>query len=182
MKLLQHLNPEQKAAVLHGEGPLLILAGAGSGKTRVIVHRIAYLIRKRGVPTWQILALTFTNKAAGEMKERVSKLLGDEELPLISTFHSACVRFLRRDIHHLGYQTNFTIYDDKDSEKLIKEILGEMNLDEKKFPAKLFAAAIDDNKNAGRYPEDIPAGDFFQEKISHVYAIIPGPSQEEQRP
>jgi DNA helicase II / ATP-dependent DNA helicase PcrA len=170
MKLLQHLNPEQKAAVLHGEGPLLILAGAGSGKTRVIVHRIAYLIRERGVPPWQILALTFTNKAAGEMKERVHKLLGDVELPLISTFHSACVRFLRRDIHHLGYQSNFTIYDDKDSEKLIKEILAEMNLDEKKFPAKLFAAAIDDSKNAGRNPENIPAGDFFQEKICRVYA------------
>jgi DNA helicase-2/ATP-dependent DNA helicase PcrA len=170
MKLLQQLNPAQKAAVLHGEGPLLILAGAGSGKTRVIVHRIAYLIRERSVPPWQILALTFTNKAAGEMKERVQKLLGGAELPLISTFHSACVRFLRRDVHHLGYQANFTIYDDKDSEKLIREILAEMNLDEKKFPPKLFAAAIDDSKNAGKGPEDLPAGDFFQEKVTRVYA------------
>ncbi len=170
MKLLHQLNPQQKAAVIHGEGPLLILAGAGSGKTRVIVHRIAYLIRERGVPPWQILALTFTNKAAGEMKERVKKLLDDGPLPLISTFHSACARFLRRDIHHLGYQTNFTIYDDKDSEKLIKEILAELNLDEKKFPAKLFAAAIDDSKNAGRGPEELPSGDFFQKKVALVYS------------
>jgi DNA helicase-2/ATP-dependent DNA helicase PcrA len=171
MKLLQHLNAAQKEAVLHGEGPLLILAGAGSGKTRVIVHRIAYLIEKLGVPPWQILAVTFTNKAAGEMKERVEKLLGGGELPLISTFHSACVRILRREIHHLGYQSNFAIYDDKDSERLIREILAEMNLDEKKFPARLFAAAIDDNKNAGRGPEDIPTGDYFQEKIAQVYSV-----------
>jgi DNA helicase-2/ATP-dependent DNA helicase PcrA len=170
MTLLNHLNPAQKAAVLHGEGPLLILAGAGSGKTRVIVHRIAYLIKKLGVPPWQILAVTFTNKAAGEMKERVEKLLGGGELPLISTFHSACVRILRRDIHHLGYQNNFVIYDDKDSEKLIKEILAEMNLDEKKFPARLFAAAIDDAKNAGKRAEDISGGDYFREKVSIVYA------------
>ncbi len=171
MKLLQHLNAAQKVAVLHGEGPLLILAGAGSGKTRVIVHRIAHLIKVLGVPPWQILAVTFTNKAAGEMKERVEKLLGGGELPLISTFHSACVRILRREIHHLGYQSNFAIYDDKDSEKLLKEILVEMGLDEKKFPPKLIAAAIDDSKNAGKRPEDIPTGDFFQEKIARVYAV-----------
>jgi DNA helicase-2/ATP-dependent DNA helicase PcrA len=170
MKLLNHLNAAQKTAVLHGEGPLLILAGAGSGKTRVIVHRIAYLIKKLGVPPWQILAVTFTNKAAGEMKERVEKLLGGGELPLISTFHSACVRILRRDINHLGYLNNFAIYDDKDSEKLIKEILAEMNLDEKKFPARLFAAAIDDAKNAGKRCEDMNADDYFGEKVCRVYA------------
>ena len=149
----------------------MILAGAGSGKTRVIVHRIAYLIQELGVPPWQILAVTFTNKAAGEMKERVEKLLGGGELPLISTFHSACVRILRRDIHHLGYQPNFAIYDDKDSEKLIKEILAEMNLDEKKFPARLFAAAIDDAKNSGKRPKDMPAGDFFQQRVAQVFAV-----------
>jgi DNA helicase-2/ATP-dependent DNA helicase PcrA len=169
MKLLHQLNPQQKEAVIHGEGPLLILAGAGSGKTRVIVHRIAYLVRERGVPPWQILALTFTNKAAGEMKERVKKLLDDGPLPLISTFHSACARFLRRDIHHLGYRTNFTIYDDKDSEKLIREILAELNLDDKKFPPKLFAAAIDDSKNRGMGPGELPSGDFFQKKVALVY-------------
>ena len=117
MNLLHNLNPPQKEAVLHGEGPLLILAGAGSGKTRVIVHRIAYLIREQGVRPWQILAVTFTNKAAGEMRERVEKLLGGGELPLISTFHSACARILRREIHHLGYDANFAIYDDKDARK-----------------------------------------------------------------
>ena len=144
MNLLQKLNPPQKEAVLHGEGPLLILAGAGSGKTRVIVHRIAYLIRERGVPPWQILAVTFTNKAAGEMRERVERLLEGGELPLIATFHSACARILRRDIRHLGYEGNFAIYDDKDAERLLKEIVGELGIDEKRFPIKSFAAAIDD--------------------------------------
>src|ERR1700686_4813385 len=107
MNLLHNLNPPQKEAVLHGEGPILILAGAGSGKTRVIVHRIAYLIKERGVQPWQVLAVTFTNKAAGEMRERVEKLLGGGELPHISTSHTACARILRREIHHLGYDSNY---------------------------------------------------------------------------
>ncbi len=170
MNLLHNLNPPQKEAVLHGEGPLLILAGAGSGKTRVIVHRIVYLIRERGVPPWQILAVTFTNKAAGEMRQRVEHLLGGGELPLISTFHSACARILRREIHHLGYDGNFAIYDDKDAEKLLKEIVAGLNLDEKRYPAKLFAAAIDECKNAGQRPEDLATGDFLQEKVARVYA------------
>lgn len=170
MKLLHNLNPPQKEAVLHGEGPLLILAGAGSGKTRVIVHRIAYLIKERSVPPWQILAVTFTNKAAGEMRERVEKLLGGGELPLISTFHSACARILRREIQHLGYDANFAIYDDKDAEKLLKEIVAELNLDEKRYPVKSFIAAIDECKNAGKTPEDVPVGDFMAEKVAQVYA------------
>lgn len=170
MNLLHNLNPPQKEAVLHGEGPLLILAGAGSGKTRVIVHRIAWLIREKGVPPWQILAVTFTNKAAGEMRERVEKLLGGGEVPLIATFHSACARILRREIHHLGYDGNFAIYDDRDAEKLLKEIAAGLDLDEKRFPAKALAAAIDDCKNAGRLPEELPIGDFFQEKLARVYA------------
>ena len=170
MKLLHNLNPPQKEAVLHGEGPLLILAGAGSGKTRVIVHRIAYLIKERGVQPWQILAVTFTNKAAGEMRERVEKLLGGGELPLISTFHSACARILRREIHLLGYDSNFAIYDDKDAEKLLKEIVAGLNLDEKRFPARMFAAAIDDCKNGGLAPADVPGGDYMGEKIAAVYA------------
>jgi DNA helicase-2/ATP-dependent DNA helicase PcrA len=169
MNLLHNLNPPQREAVLHGEGPLLILAGAGSGKTRVIVHRIAWLIRQKGIPPWQILAVTFTNKAAGEMRERVEKLLGGGEVPLIATFHSACARILRREINHLGYDGNFAIYDDRDSEKLLKEIVVELKLDEKRFPAKMFAAAIDDCKNAGRLPTDVPTGDFFMEKVSRVY-------------
>ena len=171
MKLLHNLNPPQKEAVLHGEGPLLILAGAGSGKTRVIVHRIAYLIKERGIPPWQILAVTFTNKAAGEMRERVERLVGPGELPLISTFHSACARILRREILHLGYDANFAIYDDKDAEKLLKEIVAELNLDEKRFPVKSFIAAIDECKNAGKGPEDLPAGDFMAEKVAQVYSL-----------
>ncbi len=170
MNLLHNLNPPQREAVLHGEGPLLILAGAGSGKTRVIVHRIAWLIREKAVPPWQILAVTFTNKAAGEMRERVEKLLGGGEVPLIATFHSACARILRREIHHLGYEGNFAIYDDRDSEKLLKAIVAELNLDEKRFPAKMFAAAIDDAKNAGQMPEDLPDSDYFMEKVARVYS------------
>lgn len=170
MNLLHNLNPPQREAVLHGEGPLLILAGAGSGKTRVIVHRIAWLIREKGVPPWQILAVTFTNKAAGEMRGRVEKLLGGGEVPLIATFHSACARILRREIKQLGYDGNFAIYDDRDAEKLLKEIVAELNLDEKRFPAKAVASVIDDCKNVGRLPADIPSGDFFMEKVGRIYA------------
>ncbi|HEX8960131.1 MAG TPA: DNA helicase PcrA [Geobacteraceae bacterium] len=169
MNLLHNLNPPQKEAVLHGEGPILILAGAGSGKTRVIVHRIAYLIREREVPPWQILAVTFTNKAAGEMRERVERLLGGGELPLIATFHSACARILRREIQHLGFEGNFAIYDDKDAEKLLKEIVAELGLDEKRFPVKSLAAAIDDCKNAGKWPDELAGGDYFQEQLARVY-------------
>ena len=172
MNLLHNLNPPQKEAVLHGEGPLLILAGAGSGKTRVIVHRIAWLIHERGVLPWQILAVTFTNKGAGEMKERVQRLLPGNDLPLISTFHAACVRILRRDGHHLGFERNFAIYDDKDSERLLKEVVLGLNIDEKKFPTKGFAAFIDDCKNAGKEPKDLTTekGDLYQEKAVMVYA------------
>src|SRR5512145_2402879 len=146
MDILRHLNQPQQQAVTHGEGPLLVLAGAGSGKTRVIVHRIAWLISQHGVRPWQILAVTFTNKAAGEMRERVEKLLGGVETPLIATFHATCVRILRRDIERLGFGSNFAIYDDKDSERLLKEILVEQNIDDKKFPVRSFAAAIDECK------------------------------------
>jgi DNA helicase-2/ATP-dependent DNA helicase PcrA len=170
MKLMHNLNPRQKEAVLHGEGPLLILAGAGSGKTRVIVHRIVHLIRKQGVSPRSILAVTFTNKAAAEMKDRVEKLLAGGEVPLISTFHSSCVRILRREIHYLGYSANFAIYDDKDAERLLKDIIREQGLDEKKFPPRMFAAAIDDCKNSGKVPEDLPTGDPVADTIARVYA------------
>ena len=171
MNLLHNLNAPQKQAVIHGEGPLLILAGAGSGKTRVIVHRIAWLIHERGVLPWQILAVTFTNKGAGEMKERVQKLLPGFDLPLITTFHSACVRILRRDGHHLGFERSFTIYDDKDSERLLKDVVAALNIDDKKFPVKGFAAYIDDCKNAGKEPKDIPTakGDPYGTKAAQVY-------------
>ncbi|KAB0671844.1 AAA family ATPase [Oryzomonas sagensis] len=173
MNLLTNLNPPQKEAVLHGEGPLLILAGAGSGKTRVITHRIAHLIRERGVHPRNILAVTFTNKAANEMAERVRKLLGGGEVPQIATFHAACGRILRREIHHLGFESSFAIYDDKDSERLLKDVLAELDLDDKRFPPKTIGAKIDDFKNRGFFPEDLDAvatGDIFNERLVQIYA------------
>jgi len=170
MDILKNLNPPQKQAVQHGAGPLLVLAGAGSGKTRVIVHRIAWLIRELGVRPWQILAVTFTNKAAGEMRERVEKLLGGVETPLIATFHATCVRILRRDIGRLDFGSNFAIYDDKESERLLKEILAEQNIDDKKFPVRSFAAAIDECKNAGNLPEDLVTGDQMADRLVTVYS------------
>jgi DNA helicase-2/ATP-dependent DNA helicase PcrA len=174
MNLLSHLNPPQKEAVLHGEGPLLILAGAGSGKTRVITNRIAHLIREKGVRPWNILAVTFTNKAAGEMAARVSRLLGGGDVPLIATFHAACGRILRRDIQHLGFQSSFAIYDDRDSERLLKNVIAEMNLDEKRFAVKAVSGRIDDFKNRGLFPEDIgsiPPGDVFNQKVVEIYGL-----------
>jgi len=170
MDILKNLNPPQKQAVQHGPGPLLVLAGAGSGKTRVIVHRIVWLIRELGVRPWQILAVTFTNKAAGEMRERVEKLLGGVETPLIATFHSTCVRILRRDIERLGFGSNFAIYDDKESERLLKDILVEQNIDDRKYPVKAFAAAIDECKNAGSLPADLDTGDQMADRLVRVYS------------
>ncbi|HZV81748.1 MAG TPA: UvrD-helicase domain-containing protein [Geobacteraceae bacterium] len=170
MNILKNLNPPQKQAVQHGTGPLLVLAGAGSGKTRVIVHRIAWLIRELGVRPWQILAVTFTNKAAGEMRERVERLLGGVETPVIATFHAACVRILRRDGERLGFGSNFAIYDDKESERLLKEILAEQNIDEKKYPVRAFASAIDECKNAGNLPVDLVTGDQMADNLVRVYS------------
>ncbi len=173
MTLTSHLNSPQKEAVLHGEGPLLILAGAGSGKTRVITNRIAYLIRERGVRPWNIMAVTFTNKASREMAERVTKLLGGGDIPLISTFHAACGRILRRDIHHLGFQSSFAIYDDRDSDRLLKDVIAEMDLDEKRFAVKAVSGRIDDFKNRGLFPEDIgpiSPGDVYNKKVVQIYA------------
>src|ERR1700745_3950526 len=136
--LLSQLNPQQREAVLAGDGPLLILAGAGSGKTRVIAHRIAYLIADRGVWPRNILAVTFTNKAAEEMRNRVHRLLEGLEIgssPLISTFHSLCVRILRRDIEALkaGYTPSFTIYDQDDAVRLARNCLRDLGLDERQL-------------------------------------------------
>src|SRR5689334_16490676 len=135
--LLEGLNPVQREAVVHTEGPLLIVAGAGSGKTRVLTHRIAHLIREHGVSPFEILAITFTNKAADEMKHRVSALVGPvAERMWVSTFHSACVRILRRDGHHLGYTSSFTIYDQADSVRLTGYVLRDQGVDTKKFPPR----------------------------------------------
>ena len=172
MELLKNLNTPQRDAVLHGEGPMLILAGAGSGKTRVITNRIAYLIRERDVKPWNIMAVTFTNKAAREMAERVGKMLKGGELPLIATFHAACGRILRRDIHHLGFLPSFAIYDDRDSERLLKDVIAEMDLDEKRFAVKAVSGKIDDFKNRGLFPEDItppPPGDVYTRTVISIY-------------
>lgn len=131
-KLLTGLNPEQKEAVKTTDGPLLIMAGAGSGKTRVLTHRIAYLMAEKEVAPWNILAITFTNKAAREMRERVSAIVGGVAEDIwISTFHSMCVRILRRDIDRIGYNRNFTILDSTDQLSVIKNVLKEENLDPK---------------------------------------------------
>ena len=123
MSIYDTLNPKQKEAVLHTDGPLLILAGAGSGKTRVLTHRIAYLIDECGVNPWNIMAITFTNKAAGEMRERVDDLVGfGAESIWVSTFHSSCVRILRRHIESLGYTTSFSIYDSDDQKTLMRQV------------------------------------------------------------
>ena len=133
MDILANLNPQQRIAVEHGRGPALVLAGAGSGKTRVIACRIVYLIQNAAARPENILAVTFTNKAAKEMRERVQKILGPSRSaePLISTFHSFCVRLLRREIHHLGYKRDFSIYDTDDQKKLIKQALQEIRMPER---------------------------------------------------
>src|SRR6476660_7147627 len=154
MEILSSLNPQQIEAVKATEGPLLVLAGAGSGKTRVITVRIAYLISEKGVAPHSILAVTFTNKAAGEMRSRVEELLKGQKLqsaPLISTFHSLCVRILRQDIDKLdeGYKKSFTIYDTDDSNKVIKACIKDLGLDEKQIVPRVVRSAISSAKNRG---------------------------------
>ncbi|HEY6122219.1 MAG TPA: UvrD-helicase domain-containing protein [Pyrinomonadaceae bacterium] len=175
---LSSLNPEQREAVLTTEGPLLILAGAGSGKTRVIAHRIAYLIAEKKVQPWSILAVTFTNKAAEEMRLRVQKLLKDEELtskPWVSTFHSLCVRILRQDIEKLGegYTRTFTIYDQDDSLRLIKNCIKDLGYDEKHLGQRPTQATISSAKNRGEDSDVFAAhGDYLDERraaIARVY-------------
>src|SRR5882672_7832418 len=156
---LSSLNDQQREAVLVNEGPLLILAGAGSGKTRVIAHRIAYLIAEKRVPPWNILAVTFTNKASEEMRLRVQRLLRGQELssaPWVSTFHSLCVRILRQDIEQLneGYSRTFTIYDQDDSLRLVKNSVKDLGYDDKHLGARSVQSAISSAKNRG---EDVDA-------------------------
>jgi len=167
--LLSSLNPMQQQAVLHDEGPLLILAGAGSGKTRTLIHRVAYLIAQRNVAPWRILAVTFTNKAAGELKERLQKLLGAGEAPWVSTFHSSCVRILRREIEALGYSRDFVIYDDQDQEKLLKDCLRELDLAEESLTPRGAAALIDAAKNRGISAESYDRNDVWHARVAKVY-------------
>src|SRR5918992_119625 len=159
---LSTLNEQQREAVTQTEGPLLILAGAGSGKTRVITVRIAHLIAERNVPPANILAVTFTNKAAQEMRERVTRLLEGQRLPgapLISTFHSLCVRLLRRDIEKLeeGYTRSFTIYDQDDSLRVIKAAVKDLGYDDQRLGARQTQSAISHAKNSGLDAEQYAA-------------------------
>ncbi len=170
--LLEGLNPVQREAVTHVEGPLLVIAGAGSGKTRVLTSRIAHLIRDRGVSPFEILAITFTNKAAEEMKHRVAALVGPVAQKMwVSTFHSACVRILRRDADRLGYPKSFTIYDQADAVRLTGYVLRDLNLDTKRFPPRSVHAAISAAKNdhvgVDAYTER--ARVIFERKIADVY-------------
>jgi DNA helicase-2/ATP-dependent DNA helicase PcrA len=151
--LLEKLNPQQREAVLATEGPVLVLAGAGSGKTRVITHRIAHLVLEKGIPSEQVLAVTFTNKAAGEMKARVESLLGGALKSWISTFHSLCVRILRRDAEAAGLPRDFLIYDDDDQLAAVREALKALDLSEKLHPPRRILSRISARKNSGRDPE-----------------------------
>ena len=172
--LLEGLNDIQREAVLHTEGPVLIVAGAGSGKTRALTHRIAHLVRDRGVSPYEILAITFTNKASREMAERVESLIGSGIAGgmWILTFHSACARILRREHTHLGIPSSFTIYDDGDSERLIASILKDLNVDPKRFPAKAMAAAIGKAKDQVIGPDEFAemASSHYEEVAAKVYA------------
>jgi DNA helicase-2/ATP-dependent DNA helicase PcrA len=176
--LIDNLNPEQRAAVEASEGPLLILAGAGSGKTRVITSRIAWLIQEKGVAPDAILAVTFTNKAASEMAERVDRLLGHTSLakPLIATFHSFCVRILRRDIEDLkvcgvGLTRSFAIYDENDQQALVKQVMRRMGLDIKQLTPRAVLSRISWAKNHMIDPQEyyLASKDPNSERIAHIY-------------
>ena len=173
MSYLKNLNPSQQKAVLHTSGPLLIFAGAGSGKTRVLTYRVAHLIQQ-GVDPYHIIAITFTNKAANEMKERIVAITPEGDQVWVSTFHSACTRILRREIKALDYDSNFTIYDSQDSDRLIKECIKELNIDDKMYPPKKMAAEISTQKNelvsAAEY-ERKTAGQYRESKIADIYAL-----------
>ena len=169
------LNPMQREAVFTTEGPLLVLAGAGSGKTRALTHRVAYLIEEKGVKPWNILAITFTNKAAGEMRARLASTLGEELASSVhaSTFHSACVQILRRSIERLGYGSDFAIYDADDSRKLMKSCLADCNVSEKQFPPRGIVQEISNAKDAMISPEEMweDAGeDYRKQTVARLYA------------
>src|SRR4051794_38709584 len=169
---MEGLNPDQLDAVVHADGPLLVVAGAGSGKTRVLTHRIAHLIGDRGVHPMRILAITFTNKAADEMRHRVAALVGPvAERMWVSTFHSACVRILRRDADRLGYPKSFSIYDQADAQRLTSYVVRDLALDPKRFPARSVHATISQFKNDLVVPEQATerAANIFERKVAEVY-------------
>ena len=173
MSIYETLNDMQQKAVYHTEGPLLILAGAGSGKTRVLTHRIAYLIGEKRVNPWNILAITFTNKAAQEMRERVDQIVGNDGGSVwVSTFHSTCVRILRRYIDRLGYDNNFTIYDADDQKTLMKDVCRRLDVDTKQYKERALLAAISHAKDELLTPDDMErnaGGDFREKRIAEIY-------------
>src|SRR3954468_12377075 len=172
--LLEGLNPQQRAAVVHHGGPLLIVAGAGSGKTRVLTHRIAWLISERGASPGEILAITFTNKAAGEMKDRVARLVGPRAKAMwVSTFHSACVRICRAEAKRLGFTSAFSIYDADDSRRLMTQVCRDLDLDPKRFPPRGMAAQVSNLKNELVDFEDAkaPATNHQEKTVAEAYAL-----------
>jgi DNA helicase-2/ATP-dependent DNA helicase PcrA len=174
MSLLEGLNPQQREAVIHQGSPLLVVAGAGSGKTRVLTRRIAYLLGEQGVAPYQILAITFTNKAAAEMKERVSELVGDSARSMwVSTFHSACVRILRLEASRLGYSNSFTIYDSSDSIRLLTVIIKGLNLDSKQYAARAVHGVISAAKNELIGPADYANAttNHYEKTIAEIFAL-----------
>ena len=170
---LDELNERQREAVLYNDGPSLVIAGAGSGKTRVLTHRIAYLIEEKGINPWNIMAITFTNKAASEMRERVDNLVGfGSESIWVATFHSTCVRILRRYIDRLGYDTNFTIYDTDDQKSVMKEVCKKLDIDTKQLKEKTILNAISSAKDKLISPleyEMSVMGDFTKKRIAKAY-------------
>ncbi len=175
MEILEGLNDKQYEAVTNFEGPSLVIAGAGSGKTKVLTHKIAYLVQEKKVKPWNILAITFTNKAANEMKERVEKLVGEEAKDIwMGTFHSICVRILRRYIDRIGFDSSFVIFDTSDQKTMIKNCLKELAIDDKMFTDRIIAYEISNAKNEMLEPDTYLAranGDFRKEKIGAVYTL-----------
>ena len=175
IELLEGLNDKQYQAVTNTEGPVLVIAGAGSGKTKVLTHKIAYLMSEKNISPWNILAITFTNKAANEMKQRVENLVGDASKDMwIGTFHSICVRILRRYIDRIGFDTSFVIFDTSDQKTMIKNCLKELNIDDKMFTDRSVMYEISNAKNEMLEPENYAAranGDYRKEKISTIYAM-----------
>jgi ATP-dependent DNA helicase UvrD/PcrA len=172
--LLEGLNPRQRQAVTHAGSPLLIVAGAGSGKTRVLTHRIAWLLAERHVHPGEIMSITFTNKAAAEMKARVDALVGRRANAMwVSTFHSMCVRILRREAKHLGVRSAFSVYDADDTRRLVGLVVRDLDLDPKKFNARPVAAQISNLKNELLTPDDAAARATveFERKVAEIYAV-----------
>ena len=174
-ELIEGLNDRQKEAVLATEGPCLVIAGAGSGKTKVLTHKIAYLITEKHIKPWNILAITFTNKAANEMKERVEKLVEEAAKDMwIGTFHSICVRMLRRYIDRIGFDSTFLIFDTSDQRTLIKECMKTLKIDDKMFTDRSVLAEISNAKNEMLEPKEYQtkySGDYRKEVISRIYML-----------